>query len=47
MLVGLTGNFGTGKSTVLELFRVLGAVTVSADEVVHRLLGLDAIKEAL
>ncbi|KJU85296.1 dephospho-CoA kinase [Candidatus Magnetobacterium bavaricum] len=47
MLIGLTGNFGTGKSTVLGLFRALGAVTVSADEIVHRLLGLDAIKETL
>ncbi|MBF0608150.1 MAG: dephospho-CoA kinase [Candidatus Magnetobacterium sp. LHC-1] len=47
MLAGLTGNFGTGKSTVLGLFRALGAVTVSADEIVHRLLGLDAIKGEL
>ncbi|MBF0316900.1 MAG: dephospho-CoA kinase [Nitrospirae bacterium] len=47
MLVGLTGNFGTGKSTVLWLFGVLGAITVSADEIVHRILELDDIKEAL
>ncbi|MBF0338551.1 MAG: dephospho-CoA kinase [Nitrospirae bacterium] len=47
MLAGLTGNFGTGKSTVLGLFSALGAVTVSADEIVHRLLGLDAIKGEL
>lgn len=33
--VGLTGGIGAGKSTALGLFRELGAVTVSADRVVH------------
>ncbi|MBF0538424.1 MAG: dephospho-CoA kinase [Nitrospirae bacterium] len=47
MLVGLTGNFGTGKSTVLGVFRALGVVTVSADEIVHRLLRSDEIRDAL
>lgn len=37
VVVGLTGGIGAGKSTALRLFRELGAVTVSADEVVHRL----------
>lgn len=35
--VGLTGGIGAGKSTALSLFRELGALTVSADEVVHHL----------
>ena len=38
LVIGLTGNYGMGKSTVLEMFRRLGAVTVSADGIVSRLL---------
>lgn len=38
MRVGLTGNFGMGKSTVTAMFRQLGALTISADEIVARLL---------
>lgn len=37
-LVGLTGNYGTGKSTVLKMFRDLGARTYDADEIVASLL---------
>jgi len=37
-MVGLTGNFGMGKSTVLDTFAELGAFTVDADDVVHDLL---------
>jgi len=33
--VGLTGNFGTGKSTVARLFRRLGAEVVNADRLAH------------
>lgn len=33
--VGLTGTFGTGKTTVLGYFEKLGAVTWDADEIVH------------
>ncbi len=36
--LGLTGIWGSGKSTVLEMFRALGAETLSADHLVHRLL---------
>lgn len=36
--IGLTGNFGMGKSTVLELFRELGAHTLSSDDLVHEAL---------
>ena len=38
MLIGLTGTFGSGKSSVLKLFRKEGAVTISADQIVHSLL---------
>ena len=34
MLVGLTGSFGSGKSSVLECFRELGASVVDSDEAV-------------
>ncbi len=36
--VGLTGNFGMGKSTVLEIFRELGAVTIDSDGIVDEIL---------
>ncbi len=36
--VGLTGSIGTGKSTVESIFKELGAYTIDADEVVHKLL---------
>lgn len=35
--VGVTGGIGAGKTTVLECFRTLGAETIDADHVVHRL----------
>jgi dephospho-CoA kinase len=38
LLVGLTGNYGMGKSTVLHMFRDLGAVTLDADTIVASLL---------
>ena len=34
-LVGLTGNFGTGKSTVARYFQKMGARVVSADRLAH------------
>jgi dephospho-CoA kinase len=36
--VGLTGNYGMGKSSVAAMFRKLGAVTVDSDEIVAELL---------
>ena len=38
LLAALTGNYGMGKSTVLHLFKNLGAVTVQTDEIVQSLL---------
>jgi dephospho-CoA kinase len=36
--VALTGNFGTGKSTVLLIFEELGAQTINADTIVSNIL---------
>ncbi len=36
-VIGITGNIGTGKSTVARLLATLGAHVVDADQVVHRL----------
>ena len=36
--VAVTGGLSSGKSTVCQLFKDLGAYTVSADEIVHQLL---------
>jgi len=38
LLVGLTGNYGMGKSTVLSLFEKLGAITLDTDDIVKSLL---------
>ncbi|MEW5744355.1 MAG: dephospho-CoA kinase [Nitrospirota bacterium] len=50
IIVGLTGNYGMGKSTVARLFRELGAFTIDTDAVVGELLGeqpvIDAVKNA-
>jgi len=45
--VGLTGSIGTGKSTVSEIFKQLGAYVIDADKVVHNLLKKDEIKRKL
>jgi dephospho-CoA kinase len=37
-LIGITGNIGTGKSTVTEMLADLGAETIDADEVAHRVM---------
>jgi dephospho-CoA kinase len=38
MLIGLTGNYGMGKSSVLSMFRELGAAVLDSDEIVRELL---------
>jgi dephospho-CoA kinase len=45
--VGLTGGIGSGKSTALAALAELGAATLSADAVVHELLGSDELREAI
>jgi dephospho-CoA kinase len=40
--IGLTGDVGAGKSTVLAWMREQGAHVLDADQVVHRLLAEDA-----
>jgi dephospho-CoA kinase len=47
-LIGLTGGAGSGKSTVAEMFRELGAEVVDADEASHAVYaagspGFDAV----
>ena len=36
-LIGLTGNIGTGKSTVAKMLEELGATVIDADALVHEL----------
>jgi dephospho-CoA kinase len=38
LLVGLTGNYGMGKSTILPMFTKLGAITLDTDSIVESLL---------
>ena len=47
LTVGLTGNYGMGKSTVLGMFGRLGAVTVRADGLVDKLLGDASVLERM
>ena len=37
-VIGITGNFGTGKTTVSRMLAELGAVLINADELGHELL---------
>lgn len=37
-VIGLTGNIGSGKSTVLSMLEQLGAKAVDADELVHEVM---------
>ncbi len=50
IIVGLTGNYGMGKSTVAKIFKELGAVIIDTDEIVRDLLNdltiIGEIKEA-
>ena len=41
VVVGITGNIATGKSTVMEMLAQRGALTIDADELVHQLLDAD------
>jgi dephospho-CoA kinase len=43
LLVGLTGNYGMGKTSVLKMFGNLGARTLDADRIVEELLSEKAV----
>jgi dephospho-CoA kinase len=45
--LGLTGAIAAGKSEVLSIFERLGAATLSADAVVHELLGGERVRDLL
>ncbi|MDP8230195.1 MAG: dephospho-CoA kinase [Candidatus Gorgyraea atricola] len=38
MLIGITGNYGSGKSTVAKMFARCGAFVIDADRVCHSLM---------
>ena len=38
IILGLTGSFGSGKTTVARIFRSLGAKIIDADRIAHRLI---------
>ena len=46
-VVGLTGAIAAGKSEALAALERLGAATLSADAVVHELLGTDRVRDFL
>jgi dephospho-CoA kinase len=41
LVIGLTGNFGTGKTTVSQILTELGATIIDADKLGHELLQPD------
>ncbi|MFZ5996422.1 MAG: dephospho-CoA kinase [Nitrospirota bacterium] len=43
IVVGLTGNYGMGKSTVAGMFKEAGALTIDTDEIVKELLREPAV----
>jgi len=45
--VGLTGNYGMGKSTVAEIFYKLGAYVINTDKIVEELLETKEIIEEI
>ncbi len=45
LLAGLTGNYGSGKSFILEKFRKMGALAINSDEIVRTLLKKNEIKK--
>ena len=47
MIIGITGSFGSGKTTVAKMFVRLGAYAIDADKVYHSLIrqGEDCYKK--
>lgn len=46
-IIGLTGNYGMGKSTVSRMFKDIGAKTIDTDEIVRDLLGDKEIQDKI
>lgn len=46
-IIGLTGNYGMGKSTVARMFGELGAIVIDTDTIVKKLLTDDAVIEMI
>ncbi|MFA5276833.1 MAG: dephospho-CoA kinase, partial [Candidatus Omnitrophota bacterium] len=40
LIIGITGNLGSGKSTVARLFRNSGAELIDADKLAHEAISL-------
>lgn len=38
LIIGVTGGFGTGKTTVAKIFKELGAIVLDADIIAHKLI---------
>lgn len=38
MVIGITGSFGAGKTTIAEMFKRLGAKIIDCDRIVHSLI---------
>jgi len=47
LVLGLTGNIGSGKSTVARMFQELGAEIIDADKVGHSLLEKKEVGESI
>ncbi|MBN2543848.1 dephospho-CoA kinase [bacterium] len=47
LIVGITGSIGTGKTTVCQIFKELGAYLIDADVLGHQLLEKKNIKSKL
>lgn len=47
MIIALTGKLGSGKTTVANIFKGLGANIIDADKLGHELLMKESVKEKL
>jgi len=47
MIIGVTGSFATGKSSVSKIFKRLGARVIDADKIAHKVLNRDSIKRLI
>jgi dephospho-CoA kinase len=47
LVVGLTGNYGMGKSRILSLFAKLGAFTLNSDKIVESLLSQTDVRDKI